>query len=850
MSQQARPFSHLVVIGASSGGIESLSAIVGSLSRTFAAPIVIAQHLSPDRVSVLGDILGRRSVLPVRTVHGVEPLEAGVIYVVPPGRDVIINDHEVALRQDGTRPQPSIDLLFTSASQVFAENLIAVVLSGSGSDGSVGAREVKFAGGTVVIENPDTASYAGMPLSLAPSVVDIVANRDRIAEILNDLVSGSFIVPAPSTQSHLQGFLEELRDESGIDFTSYKPATIERRLQRRMVATSQPSVTDYVRYVHAHPDERRRLINSFLIKVTEFFRDPDTFSYLSDHVLPELIREAKARDGDLRIWSAGCATGEEAYSVAMLVHDLLGDDRASLNVRIFATDLDEEAIAFARRGIYPARALASLPQSLIQRHFAEYGEDYEVRKPLRSMLVFGEHDLGQRAPFPRIDLILCRNVLIYFTPALQRRALQLFAFSLRPGGYLALGKSETVSPLAEFFTVDQPRLKVFRRIGNRALIPPSRIRDAMPIAHAALAPTRQRAPTPLNRPPAPTRDSQRLRTAWQGDSLLLAVSFGLVVVDRSYDIQYINSEARRLLGIHASAIEQDLIHAIQYFDPMAVRRVVDAVFDGETPEPLALRTTDDLEDARQTVELIARHVAPGRPDAPPFAVITLIDVTEREELRRRQAHAEQASARLMKANDDLLASNQDLNATITKLRAENEEMLVASEEIQAATEEVETLNEELQASNEELETLNEELQATVEELNTTNDDLQARTLELQTIAIEGESTRHQLRTILDSLDVAVVVLDAAGEIILENARYKNGIGNQAQPGTFVDEAGNRLSSEHMPLHRAHQGAPYSGRVGFRPGGADTATQWLIATAVRVPERDGVQFTVVSFRPAT
>src|SRR5215218_555931 len=316
--------SYLVVVGASAGGIEALSALTTALPPDFPAPIVIAQHLSPHRVSSLAEILSRRTQLPVRTVTAQEPLEPGVIFVVPPDRDVMITDHEVQVRhEDGVGPRPSVDLLFRSAAEIFGEELIAVILSGSGSDGAAGAREVKAAGGTVIVQNPDSASFPGMPLSLAPSIVDIMANPERIGPLLHDLITGRYTVPVPAEISQLRGFLEQLREESGIDFSTYKQPTIQRRLQRRMAATGQNTLGEYLRYLHRNPEERRRLIASFLIKVTEFFRDPELFNYLRDQVLPELISDAKARGAELRLWSAGCATGEEAYSLAMIVAEYM-----------------------------------------------------------------------------------------------------------------------------------------------------------------------------------------------------------------------------------------------------------------------------------------------------------------------------------------------------------------------------------------------------------------------------------------------------------------------------------------------------------------------------------------------
>lgn len=835
MADMQGDISHLVVIGASAGGIESLEVLVGTIPSSFAAPIVIAQHLSPNRESALGEILARRSPLPVRIVSDRDSLEPGVIYVVPPNRDVVVTGTEIRLHEDGQGPHPSIDLLFASAAEAFGENLIAVVLSGTGSDGAAGAREVKFAGGTVIIQNPETAAFPGMPLSLAPSIVDIVANQDRIGELLDVLVTARFDVPPASEQTQLQTFLDHIREFSGIDFSTYKQPTIQRRLHRRMVATGQPGIPEYIRHVRNEPAERQRLISSFLIKVTEFFRDPDLFTHLGEKVLPELIAETESRGGDLRLWSAGCATGEEAYSLAMSIADLLGEDQLAPNVRIFATDLDDAAVAFARRGIYPARSLRNLPESMVQRHFVKIGDEYEVGKHLRAMLVFGQHDLGQRAPFPRIDLILCRNVLIYFTPALQRRALQLFAFSLRADGYLVLGKSETVNPFAEFFAVDEPRLKSYRRVGARVLFPPSRMHDT--------------PPSPLPRPGGPHRASAgrqpvRTRNGW-GDAVhaLLGVPFGVVVVDRDYDIHYLNSEARRLFGIHTTALDQDFIHLIHHFDARAIRGAIDSTATTGEPSELLLEAVGSTTDARRTVSLTCSPYERDGEKEQRLFVLTVIDVTEREQFRQRHAVAENAVARLVTANEEVLLANQELANAILRLRSKNEELLVSVEEIQAATEEVETLNEELQASNEELETLNEELQATVEELNTTSDDMRARSNEMQAAAGEAESTRQQLRAVVDGVEGAVVVVDTDGNVVLENAAYAALIASNAD-AVMVDASHKPIPDEEAPIHRAARGETFSVRFAF--GQSDHET-WYVATGNVKTTANGTTLGIVTIR---
>jgi two-component system, chemotaxis family, CheB/CheR fusion protein len=810
----------LIVMGASAGGLESLSAVVSSLPGDFAAPVVIGMHLSPSRASSLADILGRRGPLPVETLDERTRLEPGVIYVVPPDRNARIVDRRVELHQDGDGAQPSIDLMFQSAAEAYGENLIAVVLSGTGSDGSLGARAVKAAGGTVIIQNPDTAAYPGMPLSLSLSDVDVTADQEKIGELLVELVDGKYVVPVSTEPSLLRTFLEALRDESGIDFTTYRQGTIQRRLQRRMAATGHPEFRDYMRFVQRNPDERQRLTKSFLINVTKFFRDDELFAYLRDSVLPELLREASFRKEDLRIWSAGCSTGEEAYSLAILIDELLPELDLNVNVRIFATDLDEDAVTFARRGVYSARSLSELPESTVERYFTPLGDEFEVRKQIRAMLVFGEHDLSKRAPFPRIDLILCRNVLIYFTPPLQRRALELFAFSLRNGGYLVLGKSETVSPLGEHFAVDQMRLKVFRRVGDRNQIVRSHVLDVLSTPMARPVMPRDSQAVSLGRARRQTQSHDQPRPIWSAEQILYAVPYGVVIVNRAYDIQFINPEARKLFGIHTTALDKDLVHLVQRYDPIQLRQLIDqAVASGEASSAV-LMSRGVAGEALQAIEVVCTRYGQDDENGD-NVIVSVLNVTEREEVRGRLVSAEENVDRLARANEEVLLANHQLTQNINRLRDDNEQIQVTTAEIQAATEEVETLNEELQASNEELETLNEELQATVEELNTTNDDLEARSLEMQSLALQGEDARAQLQGILEAVADGIVVVDPNGDVVLQSKVFASLFGGNPGPHMFLDDCGAPLAEDQTPLARAARGEVFSMTFRKATGGEGT-----------------------------
>jgi two-component system, chemotaxis family, CheB/CheR fusion protein len=767
-------FDHLVVIGASAGGVDALITLVGTLPTDFPAPIVIAQHLDRRRESHLGQILASRSALPVRTVTEYERLDPGVVYVIASDLDVEINDHAVSVGTNANQaPKPSVDRLLETASYVFRDSLIAVILTGTGSDGAIGSQAVKAHGGTVIVQNPETATFPGMPLAVPSSSVDIVADLEAIGPVLSDLVSGVYSIPASDDDAALRAFLERVRERTGLDFSAYKRPTIVRRLQRRMAAVGAATLHDYRRYIERHPEELQRLVASFLIKVTEFFRDPELFIQLRDHILPALISEARER-GALRIWSAGCATGEEAYTLAMLVSDLLADESEELPVRIFATDIAADAVEFARRGIYSGAAVEGLPRDLVDRHFNPLNGAFEVRKQIRSLVVFGEHDLGNRAPFPRIDLVLCRNVLIYFTPELQRRALQLFAYSLRRGGFLALGKAETVRPLPEFFSLEQPRLRIYRRVGSPVPMPTERILGAVPLSRSAPRQGAQvqtaRIPSEGSRPSSPREPVSGVPAA----RLLDRLSMGTVTVDHEYHIRTINISGRRLLGINTAAIGEDLIHRVT--SPLAgpLRQAIDDAFRGERSTEV-YRVPDHLADDDGRDLLISVFALSDEDQPANEVVLEVVDVTSlarelRDEIAGRERLQNRADRQIAQTDRttaelrELQAANQYMAIETGKLRAENEELLIANEEAQAAAEEIETLNEELQATNEELETLNEELQATVEELTTTNDELQARTTESLNLAAARETDRQRLEVILQGAPSGMLVMDGPEHI--------------------------------------------------------------------------------------
>lgn len=815
---------HLVVVGASAGGIEALRTLVASLPAGFPAPVVLAQHLDPNRPSQLEQILAGTGPLPVVTVTADRPLEPGVVYVLPPGRDAVISDHHVGLHRAVGHSRPSIDRVLSTAAAVFGENLIAVVLTGLGEDGAAGAQAVKAYGGTVVVQNPKTARFPSMPQAVPPGAVDVVADLEAIGSLLADLVTGRYGVPEPGADDEMAVLLERIHRQTGLDFGAYKRPTIQRRLARRMAAVGAATLADYRRHLERDPEEVHRVAAAFLIKVTRFVRDPELFDYLRERVLPTLIAEARAR-GELRLWSAGCATGEEAYSLAMLVADLLRVEAAPPAVRIFATDVAPDAVDFARRGVYPEAALAGLPPDLVERHFVRLDGAWEVRREVRGLAVFGEHDLGQRAPFPRIDLVLCRNVLIYFAPALQRHTLKLFAFSLRPGGYLALGAAESVNPLPEYFALEQPRLKVFRRLEAAAPVSLAAVPDVsvLDVSGLGIRPPNRPPPRRLAPLAGPVAAGER---RWQASGTIERLSVGVVVVDRHYDVLEINQAARELLSIHTAAVGEDLVHAVHRALATPLRTAIDAAFGGEPTSAVHRLPRDVVNATGHDVLLSCSPIAADGETRIEAVAVEVLDVTafvqaqrEAEEAHHRtEAERAELAARTAEAAAEvrsLRAANRALAADLSRLRLENEQIQLSNEETQAAAEEIETLNEELQATNEELETLNEELQATVEELKTTNDELQARSVEALTTSAELELRRGEVETerermaaVLATMSDAVLVVKPDGEVALTNAAYDRAFGPGADWAP-EDEQGRPLPPEEWPQRRVARGEAFT-----------------------------------------
>ncbi|HEX5214639.1 MAG TPA: chemotaxis protein CheB, partial [Vicinamibacterales bacterium] len=474
----AAPSDGVVAIGASAGGLEAFMQLLGALPADLPLSFVFIQHLSPQHESGLAGVLANRTSMPVLQAADGMPIEPRHIYVIPPNAQMAVRDGRLTLQPrpfDRTQFTP-IDTFFQSLARWAHGRAIGVVLSGTASDGAAGIREIKSAGGITIAQRPESARYDGMPrAAISTGMVDLVLSPEEIAEHLGTLDGHPYLRRSDrddetiASDEQLSEVFGLLRRVSGVDFKHYKAPTVRRRLLRRMALHRMSGIGDYVALLRRDAAEISLLYQDLLIHVTRFFRDPDSFSVLSGQVFPEIAREAPD-DRPIRIWVPGCATGEEAYSIAIVLMEFLGSQPDSRRIQIFATDVSETAIDSARTGAYPLSISADVSAERLKRFFIKVDGNYRVNKSVRDVCLFARHDLTRDPPFSRLDLIVCRNVLIYLDTALQKRLVPVFHYALRPNGYLMLGPAETTG-YQPYFTIADKRWRLFRKTAVDAPLP-------------------------------------------------------------------------------------------------------------------------------------------------------------------------------------------------------------------------------------------------------------------------------------------------------------------------------------------------------------------------------------------
>jgi two-component system CheB/CheR fusion protein len=740
----------VVGIGASAGGLEAFSNLLRRLPADSNLAVVFVQHLAPQHESALVTLLSAQSAMPVVQAEEGMRVEANHVYVIPPNRQLVISGHElhVGPRPDDRSQYNPVDAFLGSLARSAGRRAVGVVLSGTASDGAMGIRDIKAAGGLTLAQTPQTAKYDGMPrAAIATGMVDLVLAPEQIGAQLTQFAARASLGPAEGgelapevglTDEQMQELFALLRPVSGIDFRHYKPPTITRRLYRRMALQRLTDPDDYLRMLRQDPAEVRSLSHDLLIHVTRFFREPDSFDAIAAEVFPALL-EGRAHDQPIRVWVSGCATGEEAYSLAILLVEFLQKRNSDIRVQIFATDVSDAAIEHARTGTYPGSIEADVSADRLRRFFTKQDGGYRVTKMIRDLCVFARQDLTRDPPFSRLDLILCRNVLIYMDLVLQKKLLSIFHYALVPNGFLVLGHAETVGAQATLFSLVDKRYRIHRKraTGHAPAM-------TFPVDYSAAAVTISKKVH---------HDSVSVEKVLQTEvTRIINDRFAPpgVIVDGEMQIVQFRGQTGAFLEPAPGEASLNLLKMAKEGLLYGLRSAINAARKSRAPvRRNDLQVRDGKSWARVDLEVIPLS-ATGR--------MHYLVLFEPQAQRRGSAPPppgasappprgnRQSKSQLHFLERELAASREYLQSVIQELEA-------ANEELQSANEEILSSNEELQSTNEELDTAKEELQSTNEELNTVNEELHGRNEELSRV-------NSDLMNLLGSVQIAIVIVGA------------------------------------------------------------------------------------------
>lgn len=747
MTDDNRP-SYYVGIGASAGGLEAIETFFKNTPADSGLAFVVVQHLSPDYKSMMAELLSKHTDMRVmRAEEGME-VQANHIYLIPPKKNLSINDGKLQLTdQDRIRGAVNlpIDVFLRSLAEDQREMSIAIILSGTGSDGTRGIRAIKEEGGMVMVQDDESAKFDGMPRSaIATGLADFIMPPAEMAAQILTFIKHPYAPKKSeppnallSDEDSMKTIFSLLRDSSKVDFTYYKPSTVVRRIGRRMSLRQVNELSDYVRYLERTPVELGLLYQELLIGVTSFFRDKPVWDHLLENVLPNLLLNKKT--SELRLWSAACSTGEEAYTLAILCREAMDKIGKAVDVKIFATDIDRDAIQFAGNGVYPSGIAADLPAHILAKYFYTKDDGYVIARNIREMVVFAKHNLLVNPPFTNIDLISCRNMLIYLQPVLQKKAMGMFSFSLNQGGLLLLGSSEALGESSEDYNVVEQSIKLFSSKSRRH---PVRDDVSSPVGgvvrrvHQTMA-TRMLSGSGVN------SDEILLERLFSG----LATKYLplTLVVNEALELIHLAGDSSGFLGLPSGRASSDVTKMAHKDLAIPLATGLQKVF--KSREDLTYGNVHVRRDNATDLINLHMHLLPEKRGQMPLVAVLIepvIDVTPESGEALRGAKT----------------STYDLDqAAEQRIQDLEQELQFTRENLQATVEELETSNEELQATNEELLASNEELQSTNEELQSVNEELHTVNAELLSKNVELLSLGGDLENLLDSSDTAILLLD-------------------------------------------------------------------------------------------
>jgi two-component system, chemotaxis family, CheB/CheR fusion protein len=733
----------IVGIGASAGGLEAIEQLFTNMPTDTGMAFVLIPHLDPSHKNSLCDIIKKYTLIPIFEVQNGMPIKPNCIYIIPPNYDMAIL-HGTLQLIELTTPigvRLPIDFFFRSLAQEQQEHSIGIILSGNGSDGSLGVKAIKEAGGLVIVQDPQSATCNAMPLNaIATGLMDYILFPEKIMPELITYTQKTLtsmtpkIIVSKSKSDLLQKIFVLLRDQTGHDFSFYKKNTLIRRIDRRMIVFQMNDIANYFRYLQKNPQEMEFLFKELLIGVSNFFRNAQAFQFLEEKILSALFENKKANQ-PLRIWIPGCSTGEEAYSIAMLLISYMEKYQKALKIQIFATDIDKEAIEQARKGIYPENITTDVPPKYLQ-YFTQESNHYIVNKAVRDLIVFAPQNLIKDPPFSRLDLICCRNLLIYMEPVLQQKVLPLFHYALNQKGYLFLGSSESIGEFTDLFTVMDRKHKIFKRKSNTTY--------RQPELHFSLFSSPLRVTEKAKNYEVKTNNTINFRDLAEktllenyGATCLITNEKGEILYIHGHSNQYLELGSGKpnwtIIGMAREGLKFDLSHAIR----QAITNKEVVRYDG-----LKVKTNNDV----QTINLIVKAVSlPPSQERLVFIVIENI-ASQMSTLKKPiLSMSEECEQRIAALEIELQSTREYLQTIIDELELSNEELKANNEESQSS-------NEELQSVNEELETSKEELQSVNEELVTVNAELENKIEELS-------KTNNDMRNLLDRTDIGTLFLD-------------------------------------------------------------------------------------------
>ncbi|MEM6963926.1 MAG: chemotaxis protein CheB [Bacteroidota bacterium] len=736
------PF-YIVGIGTSAGGLEALQEFFDNCPDNTGMAFVIVQHLSPNYKSLMPELLARNTSMKIDEAQDGEEVEPNRVYLIPSKKNITIQDGRLQLVKRPVSSQMNfpIDIFLYSLASDQKEKSIAVILSGTGSDGTRGGKAIKEAGGTVFVQSPDSAKFDGMPRSaILNDIADYILQPAEMPNELIDFVSHpqfSDVITAADLGRNVNAMdriLKIIKAHTGFDFFSYKKPTLLRRTAKRMNITKSESIENYIEQLYGNPDEKFTLVQEFLIGVTKFFRDEEAYKILETQIIPNIVEEKKLKTEPIKIWIVACSTGEEAYSIAILFEEFLRKIKSNYSYKIFATDIDGRAIDIAAKGIYPDTIALDISSERLNSYFIQKDNGYQILPKIRKNIIFSKHDVLNNPPFSKMDLVSCRNMLIYLEKNTQSKVLSSLHFSLKQGGYLFMGSAENIDLLHDSFEEVNQKWKFYRNINPSKLIS-----------------TDRKEPWRIERNGEPIYAPNQVKT-YRGKierevNQLLAEEFKSVVVciDENYDIQYAVGKLKKYARMPDEGFSTNLMDVLPDEINLPVSTGIREVSKGN--DSLITKKIDYLNDGvlskiKLNIKLLGRRKIRNK-----LFLITFIEEMERPLTEEEQ---KKVIPNLQNQMEEVLGLREALNDTKENLQSTIEELETSNEEMQAT-------NEELLASNEELQSTNEELQSLNEELHTVNQELQEKNLELSELNTDMEN-------LMSNTSIGMIFLDKAFKI--------------------------------------------------------------------------------------